>query len=234
MALVLLDSVLSRQPGNRTAVYLAGACYNQLNQPQKALAVLETIRNLQSADYLLVFEKGNAFTRLGQTREALAAYEQVITWQPAFAGAYSARGDLMREQGQNTNDALNWYVRALERDSLDSKNYYWAGWCSNDLGRFEQAATYLTKAAGQRSSFQALAFAELGFSYYSLKNYQLALDFLRKARNLQEDLDVTRYYLGLCYVQMGDKQAAVREYNALVLAKSSYAATLLEQIKTMK
>lgn len=232
-AVELFEKISRQNSGYKETGYHLGWCYNELQQYGKALEVFQRKLPLTPSDYLLVYERAFSKKALGNWKEALNDYNQVIEWQPTFAAAHSAIAELYKDQLKDTRTAAGYFLKAATLDTADRKNFYWLGWCYNDLGAFEQAIPYLVRAA-ESPGFRALAFSETGFSYYSLGNYQLALDFLTKSDNIRPQSELTLYYIGICHVKTGNKPQAVKKYNELVVLGSDFAISLLNEIRNMK
>ena len=232
-AVVLFEKILNQNPSFKETIYELGWCYNELQQFGKALEVFRRKATVEASDYRFVYERAFSLAALGNAAEAVKDYDQVIRWQPAFAPAYSAKAELMKDQLKDVAAALQLFIKAADLDTGNAKNFYWAGWCCNELGQPLKAIPFLTKAA-ENLSYRALAFSETGFSYYSLGNYILALDFLTKSDNIRPKMELNLFYMGMCYVKQGNKPLAVKKYNELVLLESDYAISLLNEIKNMK
>lgn len=130
-------------------------------------------------------------------------------------------------------EALPLLLKALEQKPNDSKLLNDIGWCYNETRQFEKAITHLQKSI-QVDSVNATAYAEIGYSYYSIQMYTVAIGNLNIANTLQPKIETTLYYLGLCFVRLNSKADAVKKYNELSLMNSSYAGKLLDEIKAMK
>lgn len=232
-AVALLKNAIELKPSFAEALYELGWCYNEMQQYQLALPVLAKGRQILPDDYRMIYEAGFAKAQSGMNDEAMNDYNRVIVLNSSFARVYAARADLYKDVRENTANALEDYLKALEYDSTTVKVYYWVGWCYNDLGQFEKAIPYLQKAISfEKQNY--LSYSEIGFSCFSLGRYSEAVEYLSRADLLKPKFETTVYYLGLCYVKQNLKQDAVKKYNELVLLGSEYAISLLNEIKNMK
>lgn len=232
-AIPLLKKAIALKPFFPEAFYEMGWCYNELHQYAEALPVLQKGYTQSPDNMLIVYEIGLAKQQLGQFNDALSDYNTVLQKTPSFAQAYIARGDLYREHFEKPEEAVKDYVKAIETDTSSPKAHYWAGWCYNDLGFYEKAVPLLKKAVIFDPG-NHLPRTELGFSFYSLKQYDEALQQLLKANELKPKFEMTVYYIGLCYVKKSMKVDAVKKYNELVMIGSEFAINLLAEIKNMK
>lgn len=232
-AVPLFKQLIERKPGMSAAHYELGWCYNELAQYDSALAALTNARKTDPTNFRIIYEAGFAKYKLGKVNEALADFNQVIKQNASYNKAYIARGDLYKDVQKNTTLALADFLKALSLDSTESKIHYRIGWCYNDLGKFNEAVPYLQKAIGFEEQ-NYLSYSELGFSLFSLNRMEEALQRLNKANELKPGFETTVYYIGMCHVKQNKKAEAVQKYNELVKLNSSYAASLLNEIKLMK
>jgi len=232
-AVEVLKKSVDLKPDFTAALYELGWCYNELQLYKEALVVLQKAMLLHPTGHKIIYESGFAKYKLGQINAALEDYNKALDLNPSFAKAYAVRADLYKDAQKNTAAALVDYLKALEFDSITVKTYYWIGWCYNDLHQFEKAIPYLQKAIGfEKQNY--LSYAEIGFAYFSLNQIDKAVEHLLIADRLKPNFETTLYYLGICYVRQNKKPDAVKKYNELVLQNSSYAGTLLNEIKKMK
>ncbi|HEX9244783.1 MAG TPA: tetratricopeptide repeat protein [bacterium] len=72
----------------------------------------------------------------------------------------------------------------------------------------------------------------LGHAYRKAKQYDKALDAYKQAITLKQDYANPHEYLARTYVAMGDKDAALREYEIVKRLDAKMAAELLRAIET--
>lgn len=232
-AVELLKKSVELKPNFTTALYELGWCYNELQLYKEALVVLQKAFLLDPTGHKIIYESGFAKYKLGQISAAFEDYNKALALNPSFAKAYTARADLYKDAQKNTAAALVDYLKAISFDTITVKTFYWAGWCYNDLHQYEKAIPYLQKAIGfEKQNY--LSYAEIGFTYFSLNRIDEAVEHLLIADKLKPNFETTLYYIGMCYVKQNKKQDAVKKYNELVAQNSSYAGTLLNEIKNMK
>ncbi len=130
-------------------------------------------------------------------------------------------------------EAIPLLLKVTELKPTQPKVFTDLGWCYNETKQFDQAITSLQKAVLADSS-DATAHGEIGYSYYSIQQYTVAIGHLNISNQLKPKTETTTYYLGLCFVKLNGKADAVKKYNELSLMNSSYAGKLLEEIKNMK
>lgn len=140
---------------------------------------------------------------------------------------------LLLKKERKCAEAIPVLQKIIEMKPDYSKVLLDLGWCFNETKQFAKAMSYLQKLIALDST-DAIAWGEIGYTYYSLQSIDTAVEHLTKANLLKPKTETTLYYLGLCYIRKSNKAEAVKKYNELSLLNSSYAGKLLEEIKDMK
>jgi tetratricopeptide (TPR) repeat protein len=213
---------------NEIVYYKKGYCENAAKKYDDAVASMRKAIEIKSNYYEAYSEIGFAFTKLKKAEEALAAYNEALKIKPDHHSAYIGIGDINKDIKKNTDEALKNYLKANELKAGVKKTLYCIGWCYNDKSDYGNAITYLTKALALDDKYNA-ALTELGYSYYKQKNYTSALETFKKNIELYKS-ELSYYYAGCCYVDMGNKTEAQKMYEALKAMNSKNAETLLTKI----
>jgi tetratricopeptide (TPR) repeat protein len=108
------------------------------------------------------------------------------------------------------------FDKASQLDPKKEDAFYKAGWCYNDLGKYENAIDRLNKTVALNKN-NHLAWQELGYAYKKTSKSELALSCLKKAIEIKPNY-------ALAYKQMGDVyQNMDREDDAITAYKKCYA-----------
>jgi tetratricopeptide (TPR) repeat protein len=99
------------------------------------------------------------------------------------------------------------------------------------LSRYAEAVTFYQQGLARWKNSEG--HFGLGEAYFELKRFEEAIIEFQKALELSngQGKSVTHYLLGRSYLQVGDTDAAMREYEALMKSSESLAESLLEEIK---
>lgn len=95
---------------------------------------------------------------------------------------------------------------------------------------WDQAITAYQQAVRIDPKF-AEAWNNLGYCYRKVKQYDKALDAYKQAIGLKPDFTYPHEYLARTYLAMGDKDAAMREYEILKRLDAKMADQLLKAIQ---
>jgi len=141
---------------------------NALKGDVKNLTVLSALAECQTA--------------AGKTNDALLNYQQVVLLNPNAVAEYKQLGDLLLSINK-TEDAMENYRKYLEKSPGDERIASVVGMYYHNKKQYKEALPYLEKIKEPKlltSSF----IVKLGECYYQTANYQKAVEYYSKARNL--------------------------------------------------
>lgn len=212
--------------------YRKGYCHNGLNQYEYAKNSL--FKSLEyKKDYLNTYlEIGFACSKLKQNDDAITYFKKAIEVAPKSHIAYNGIGEVYRDNKKDMKESMNWYNKALEINPDERKANYGVGYCLNSLAKYNEAIPYLKKAIQVDLNY-VVAFVELGYSYYKIEEDQLAEASFKKAIDLNNKNENSRYYLGLLFIRQNNKIKAQQMVNELKVLNSKNAVSLQEKIDMM-
>lgn len=85
------------------------------------------------------------------------------------------KGMELKEKNDYEN-ALTAFKNVISKDARYNEAYYQAGWCCNEMEKFEDAIGYLNKYAPLTNEAKTDKYNELGFCYYKLQDSKNALE----------------------------------------------------------
>jgi tetratricopeptide (TPR) repeat protein len=103
------------------------------------------------------------------------------------------------------------YDKTTELDPKNEKAFYKAGWCYNDLDKYENAIDRLNKAVALNKNNHE-AWQELGYAYKKTKKNDLALSCLNKAIEIKPTYAMAYKQLGDVYQNMKRNAEAITAY----------------------
>ncbi len=173
-------------------------------------------------------EMGNAYYKSNKIDSALICYRDAVTVNPAMVATQIAMGNIYRDVKNQYDDALNCYFNALKYDSKNKATYYSIAWCYNAKQQYDNAFTYAVKALEIDNDYKP-AYNELAHSIRKGEKYTAGIEQLKKNMAISS-LDLPRYYSGLCYIQLNDKDGALKMYDELLKLNPKLAETLRKKI----
>ena len=98
--------------------------------------------------------------------------------------------------------ALAAFKNAINKNAAYNEAYYEAGWCSNELEKFEEAVDYLKKYNPSSNEDKRDKSNELGFSYLKLQHSKDAIEQYNQTLSLFPDDGIALRGLGNVYYEI--------------------------------
>ncbi len=171
----------------------------------------------------------------GKVRDAVSKLTEAVRLGPDFAAAWVALGIIAQQRGQTLN-AENDFRQALTAEPGNFEAALNLGGLLLRTGRAGQALTYLHHAVEQHP-MDALANAQLGKAYFSLRDDRLAEHYLLVAKHIDpRHFSYPQIFLAAVYARHGDASAVTRELAELVqhAPDSSLAGKLRQTIAVLE
>lgn len=100
--------------------------------------------------------------------------------------------------------ALAAFKNAITKNAAYNQAYYEAGWCCNELEKFEEAVDYLKKCNPSSNENKRDKCNELGFSYLKLRNSKDAIEQYNQTLSLFPDNGIALRGLGNVYYEIDE------------------------------
>ncbi len=181
---------------------------------------------------------GLAYTRqaLGETDVALQRVEQALQQHRNYAEAWLYKGNLLQQQG-DTTAALQAYNQSLNANDQLAEAYYRRGRILIQQEQFDRALRDFQQAIRLQDNFPEARYW-LGRSYFMQDQMTQALTAFQAAIDSQGGrYSEAEYYQGLAQARLGDYNAALASFQAVVSASDVemllvQARSQIEQIQT--
>lgn len=184
-AIAAFEKALELKPNYGMALYESGWCNNEINKYSNAIALLRKARNFMSNEFKVFFELGFAFEKSENYDSAIAAYNNCLRLKSDYANTYKQLGYIYYEK-DNYNEAIAQFQKYELNAKTPITDYlYWyrKGFSYNALKDYESAKTNLKKSLEFKSDY-INTYLELGFAETKLKNNDAAIEWFKKAKDI--------------------------------------------------
>ena len=109
-------------------------------------------------------------------------------------------------------EALTLFKKAISVDATYNEAYYQAGWCSNELEKYDDALGFLNKYNPDNDDDRAYKSAEMGYSNYKLNNRDAAIEAYKKALEYRPNYGTAYRGLGNVYYDNSEDADALKYF----------------------
>lgn len=163
---------------------------------------------------------------------ALFNLKKAIAISPKMTSALFALGMLYRVSKPNVDSALFFFLKALKTDSTSKETLCNVAWCYNAKQDYDNAIIFAIKSLDVDNGYKP-AYNELGHAYHLTKRYEEGLVQFRKNLAISV-VDLPMYYIGMIYIELKDKESALKQYEELKKINERSAAALKKRIDKMQ
>ena len=172
--------------------------------------------------------------------ERIVAMEAQVRANPDSAEAHLHLGDAYA-QDQRLDEALAEFTQAIQIKVDYATAYFGLGFTYERLRRNDEAHAAYIKAVEFNSRIDSASSSNTALRrnehlfiaqfHYRHERFQEALDVLKQAASIFPDQDDIHIHMCFIYLEIGDKQSAINEYNAIKDKQAEEAGKMLQAIE---
>ena len=221
------------QPAKQAAVFLnKGIKFEERGLFNDAIAAYKKAIVLDMQYDSAYLKLGLLYTKINKADSAIIIYKNALKVRPGFAVANIAMGNIYRDIKRKPDEAIANYLLALKTDSTNKETYYSLAWCNNAKGYYREGIKYAVKALEFDNNYKA-AYNELGHAYHKLNANEEAILQFKKHLSISVN-ELPLLYSGYCYIEMKQKEEALKMYEELKKINTRMAAGLKKKIDGMQ
>jgi len=203
---------LEQLPDDPFILSFYGMTLNRIGKDQEAIQQLEKALKIDSENINALVTLGFTLNKVNRKNEAISPLKHALSIDPDNLNAYTTLGMIYDElKMHSASDSL--YETALaifpENDLL-LNNYAYS---LADRGIRLNEALEMSKKAIEMQPDNGAYLDTIGWIYYKLKQYNLALQYITQSLNSREDSPVVIQHLGDVYYKLGDYDNAKTYWN---------------------
>ncbi len=203
---------LKQLPDDPFILSFYGMTLNRIGKDQEAIQQLEKAIKIDSNNINALVTLGFTLNKVNRKNEAISPLKRALTLDPDNINAYTTLGMIYDElKLHSASDSL--YESALvifpENDLL-LNNYAYS---LADRGIRLQEALEMSKKAIEIQPENGAYLDTIGWIYYKLRKYNLALQYIQNSLDSREESPVVIEHLGDVYYKLGDHDNAKIYWN---------------------
>lgn len=222
-AIASFKKAVELKPDYGIALYETGWCSNELKEYSNAVSFLRKARNNIPNEPRVYFELGYTFEKSENYDSAIAAYNNCLKLKPDYSGAFKRLGYIYYEK-DNYNEA----IAQFQKYELNAKTpitdylfWYRKGFSYNAIKEYENAKNNLKKSLEFKTD-HLNTYLELGFAETKLKNNDAAIEWFKKAMDIDPKSHIS--YNGIAEVyrdNIKNMNEAISWYQKTLLVKAN-------------
>jgi tetratricopeptide (TPR) repeat protein len=232
VSLSIFSAATAQTGGKAADFYRAGLAFKEKNMFADAVVAFRKAIALNKMYDSAYVELASINLKSSSHDSAILNLNKALSISPNMTTALMALGNMYRDYKPNYDSAIICYKAAAKTDSTNKVAYYSIAWSYNAKQEYENAIPFAIKALEIDNTYRA-AYGELGHAYRRSKKYAEAIEQFKK--NLAVSIvDLPIFYSGMCYTQLNDKEAALKQYEELKKINEKMAGALKREIDKMK
>jgi len=207
----------------------------------KALPFFRQATNTDPQYYLAWVHLGQAYKALKRYQEAIASYQEAVRLEPGYWSAYDNMADIYEnlKEFKAAIEALRQVLRLAPADLFVfySENQEDLTHPAIRIGNLylkmkqydDALAAYQEAVRLVPDSYEAYAMFA-GVSLFNFDRPKAAIEACKQAIRIKPDYDLAHYFLGMAYMDTGNKVLALEEYKILKTLNASAAKSLAKDL----
>jgi len=222
VAIVITGCAANHQKKEKAANYFnMGNAYLKSGQFPQALREFFAAQRLSPNDARIQYYTGLAYYGNGMRKEAKTEFKKALSVKPDYSEAHNYLGTIYLEEGL--------YDSAIEEFKLALSNMLYEtpamalnnmGWAYYKKGEYSTALTQY-KSALQREPntvLSPLIQKNMGIAYLAGDSIPEAIHCLKKSIDMAPGMIESRYWLGMSYLESGERGKAIDEFRSVIAA----------------
>ncbi len=208
------EKILQREPKNAQVWFYRGQAHFMVNDSKNALADYNRALELQPQLFDALLSRAILYYNLEQPERAINDYNLALRY---CADSTTMRAFLLNNRGNAQMQRLDYaaayndFVAAFKIDNQVTQTMSNLALALNALGRSEEALVFFQRLAATDSS--AVNWAQLGYTYAKLNQYEKAIEQYDRALTLQPDEAFALNNRGLAKLNLKDYAGALADVN---------------------
>ncbi len=239
-------NAVAHAPGDMRWPYFLGQLHLLKEEHREAAEWFERVLELAPSDLATLIELGNAYLYLDRFEEAERLFSHAALVDPTAAAAWAGAGRVASATGAYTR-AAEALEQALELDPGGTRVHYPLAMAYRSLGQLDRAASHLERFGGGGQRFDvrrggrwpvwpdplmlgyynllesATAFEHRGNQALDEGDFPAAIEFFRRAVELEPNNPSMRQRLGAALAFNGDTRGAAEQLEEALLIAPQFA-----------
>lgn len=210
----LYEKVLELEPNNADALNNLGVSFNNAYSYKKAIKALERSIEIAPKFALPYANLANSNNMLNNLDKALDYANKAIALNPSFDYPYTVKGNILTKKG-DLKEAEATFNKAIALNPKSPDAYFTRGFFYEETNQYDKSEQDYFTAESLGFPNKAMLYNNLAVLHRRMKDFDTAISYLNKARQLNPEFPNLDGTLALIYA---DKKDKVNFYKHLVMS----------------
>lgn len=201
----LYKNVLEIEPDNYNALNNIGVAFNDIYKYDQAINHLTRAIEINSDFALAYANRANSYNQINEFENSLRDVEKAIELEPNLEWPYSIKGNVLTKKGDFV-EAERTLNKAIEINNNSGAAHFYRGYFYEETKRHDDSIKDYLKAEELGFDNLAYLYNNLAVAYRRKKNFDVAIEYINKARAINPDWPNIDGTLALIYADKGDEE----------------------------
>jgi tetratricopeptide (TPR) repeat protein len=201
----LYENVLELEPENYNALNNIGVAYNDLYKFKKAIEYLSKAIKLEPNNSLAFANRANSYNQLDEFDLSISDANKSIELNQKNEWPYAIKGNVLTKQ-QKFIEAEEILNKSIELNPKSAVAYFNRGYFNEETKRYDESISDYLKAEELGYLNLAFLYNNLAVGYRRIKEFDKAISYIQKAREVNPDWPNLDGTMALIYSDKGDKE----------------------------
>jgi tetratricopeptide (TPR) repeat protein len=199
----LYKNVLELEPNNWNALNNIGVAYNDTYQYDKAIEVLNKAIEINNDFGLAYANRANSYNQQDEYEKSIYDANKSIDLNPKLEWPYAIKGNVLTKQGSFL-EAQKTLSKAIKINPNSAVAHFNRGFFNEETRLYDQSLSDYLKAEELGYDNLAVLYNNLAVLYRRFKDFDKAIEYIEKAKNVNPDWPNIDGTLALIYADKGD------------------------------
>jgi tetratricopeptide (TPR) repeat protein len=201
----LYENVLELEPENYNALNNIGVAHSDIYKYKKAIEYFDKAIELDPSNSLAYANRANSQNQLDEFDQAINDADKSIELNAKNEWPYAIKGNVLTKQ-QKFVEAEEILNKSIELNPKSGVAYFNRGYFNEETKRYEDSISDYHKAEELGYANLPTLYNNLAVGYRRMKDFDKALSYLQKAREINPDWPNLDGTMALIYSDKGDKE----------------------------
>ncbi|HRO74571.1 MAG TPA: tetratricopeptide repeat protein [Crocinitomicaceae bacterium] len=228
-----LKEIIKKEPGNKEAFLDIATAYSYFQDYENTFKYVNEALKIDPKYRDAYTVKGRTYYKMGNMKLAKSSFETAVQQDAKFFVGYLQLGWLYTES-EDYKHALEYFTTAVQLENRSTDALYGVAYSNQMLKNSDVALQDYRNLLAVDSTYHLAYFNQAYIKQYDQMQADSAVYYYKKALALQPEFVKGWHQLGMCYLDIGNKETALIAFKKALEYNPDYDLTKEVLIKNFK